>query len=87
MFKPEDYDEFKSLISGFDWNSLTQDPNTDPVQYWVASIYGILWEFDSPSAEEFQKKIRTLVNMWGGVRVGNFPNSVLEHDLSDIKQF
>ncbi|MCX6704559.1 MAG: hypothetical protein NTZ07_03915 [Candidatus Woesebacteria bacterium] len=87
MFKPEDYSEFKSLISSFDWNLLTQDPNTDPVQDWVASIYGILWEFDSPSAEEFQKKIKTLVNMWGGVRVGNFPSSVLEHDLSDIKQF
>lgn len=87
MFKPEHYDEMKSLLSEFDWQLMISDPNKDDVQEWVAKVNGLLWEFDSPSANEFQKKVDSLVNMWGGVKAGTLPNYDLNFDLNDIKQF
>ena len=59
MFKPEHYDEMKSLLSEFDWQLMLSDPNKDDVQEWVAKVSGLLWEFDSPSADGFQKKVNT----------------------------
>src|SRR3989338_2944892 len=87
MFKPEHYDEMKSLLSKFDWQLIISDPNKDDVQEWVAKVNGLLWEFDSPSANEFQKKVDSLVNMWGGVKAGTLSNYDLNFDLNDIKQF
>lgn len=86
MFKPQDYDDFDKLISDFNWQSLAADPHSDNVQAWVAKVNGILWDFDSPSADEFQKKISWLVNMWGGVKAGTV-NSDLSYDIGLIKQF
>ena len=86
MFKPKDHDDFEKLISNFDWQSLAVDPNSDDVQDWVAKVNGLLWDFDSPSADEFQKKISWLVNMWGGVKAGT-ANSDLSYDIGLIKQF
>lgn len=87
MFKPEDYDDFENLLSGFDWQSLISNPNVDNAQNWVAKVNGSLWDFDSPSANEFAKKIDSLVNMWSGVNAGTLPNYDLSYDVNDIKQF
>jgi len=87
MFKPKDYDDLDNLISGFDWQLLISNPNADGVQDWVAKVNGLLWDFDSPSANEFQKKIDSFTNMWGGVNAGTLPNYDLNHDVNDIKRF
>lgn len=87
MFKPEHFDELKKLVSGFNWELLISNPNSDLVQDWVAEVNGLLWEFDGPTSEDFQKKIGTLKNLWGGVNAGTLPNYDLNHDISDIKQF
>lgn len=86
MFKSKDYDDFSNLISGFDWQLLESNPHLDAVQDWVAKVNGILWDFDSPSSNEFQKKISSLVNMWSGVKAGTV-NSDLSYDVGLIKQF
>ena len=57
MFKPEHFDELSLLLSSINWQSLVSDPNSDEIQDWIAKVHGILWEFDGPSAEDFQKKI------------------------------
>lgn len=86
MFKPQDYDDFELLLKEFDWQLLITDPNSDNVQNWVAKVNGILWDFDSPSSDEFQKKISWLVNLWGGVKAGTI-NADLNYDVGLVKQF
>lgn len=86
MFKPKDYDDFEKLISDFNWQLLTSNPHSDDVQDWIAKVNGILWDFDSPSSNEFQKKISWLVNMWSGIKAGTV-NSDLSYDVGLIKQF
>jgi len=87
MFKPEHFDELSLLLSSINWQSLVSDPNSDEIQDWIAKVHGILWEFDGPSAEDFQKKINSFVNMWGGVKAGALPNYDLNYDVNEIKQF
>lgn len=86
MFKSKDYDDFNNLLSGFDWQLLESNPHSDVVQDWVAKVNGILWDFDSPSSNEFQKKISWLVNLWSGVKAGTI-NADLNYDVGLIKQF
>jgi uncharacterized protein (TIGR02391 family) len=87
MFKPEHFDELSKLISSFSWELLISNPDSDFVQDWVAEINGLLWEFDSPSSDEFQKKIGKLKNLWGGVNAGTLTDYNLSHEVGDIKQF
>lgn len=86
MFKLKDYNDFNNLISRFNWQLLVSDPHSDVVQDWVAKVNGILWDFDGPSSDEFQKKISWLINLWGGVKAG-VTNADLNYDLGLIKQF